>query len=64
MRYRIHHTTSLRYDGVVRLARLNLRLKPALWPGQRVENFALKLDPPPPPRSRPGMARGSSTATA
>ncbi|MBB3953196.1 transglutaminase family protein [Novosphingobium sediminicola] len=47
MRYRIHHSTSLLYDSVVRLARLNLRLKPAPWPGQRVENFALKLDPPP-----------------
>ncbi|NOW46566.1 transglutaminase-like putative cysteine protease [Novosphingobium sp. SG751A] len=47
MRYRIHHSTSLLYDSVVRLARLNLRLKPAAWPGQRVENFALKLDPPP-----------------
>ncbi|WDF73829.1 transglutaminase family protein [Novosphingobium sp. KACC 22771] len=47
MRYRIHHTTSLRYDGVVRLARLNLRLKPAAWPGQKMAQFALKLDPPP-----------------
>jgi hypothetical protein len=35
MRYRIHHTSSLRYDGVVRLARLNLRLKPSDWPGKR-----------------------------
>lgn len=45
MRYRIRHTTSLRYDSVVRLARLNLRLKPADWPGQRLENFTLTLDP-------------------
>lgn len=47
MRYRIHHTTSLLYDSVVHLARLNLRLKPAPWPGQMVQNFALKLDPTP-----------------
>lgn len=47
MRYRIRHITSLRYDGVVRLARLNLRLKPAPWPGQRMEHFALELHPAP-----------------
>lgn len=47
MRYRIHHTSSLRYDGVVRLARLNLRLKPSDWPGQKVENFRLTFDPAP-----------------
>jgi len=47
MRYRIHHVSSLRYDGVVRLARLNLRLKPAEWPGQRIGNFTLDLDPAP-----------------
>lgn len=47
MRYRIHHVSSLRYDGVVRLARLNLRLKPSDWPGQRVENFTLDLSPIP-----------------
>lgn len=46
MRYRIHHLTSLRYDGVVRLARLNLRLRPSDWPGQRMKDFTLTLDPP------------------
>ena len=47
MRYRIHHTTSLRYDGVVRLARFNLRLRPSPWPGQMLKDFTLTLDPAP-----------------
>lgn len=47
MLYRIRHTTSLRYDGLVRLARLNLRLKPAEWPGQTLRKFELIIDPPP-----------------
>ncbi|RVU05408.1 transglutaminase family protein [Novosphingobium umbonatum] len=47
MRYRIRHQTSLTYAGQVRLARLNLRLRPVPWPGQRLEQFLLSVTPTP-----------------
>jgi transglutaminase-like putative cysteine protease len=47
MRYRIRHVTTLRYDGVVRLARLNLRLKPAPWSSQSLLDFQLDITPRP-----------------
>ena len=47
MIYEIRHLTRLRYDGLVRLARLNLRLRPAPWPGQVLHDFALIIDPRP-----------------
>lgn len=47
MLYRIRHLTHVGYDGPVRLARLNLRLKPAPWPGQTLRSFALTINPTP-----------------
>lgn len=52
MRYLVRHTTDLAYDGIVRLARLNLRLRPAPCPpgagtGQQVHAFRLDVTPPP-----------------
>jgi len=47
MRYHIRHITALRYDGMVRLARMNLRLQPAPWPGQTLHDFALLIEPRP-----------------
>ncbi len=47
MRYRVRHTTSLQYEGPVSLARMNLRLNPAPWPGQRLIDYHLDITPAP-----------------
>ena len=47
MLYDIRHVTAVRYASPVRLARFNLRLRPAPWPGQVLENFRLTIDPVP-----------------
>lgn len=47
MKYHVRHVTEVRYDGVVNLARFNLRLKPADWPGQSLEQFRLSVSPEP-----------------
>jgi len=47
MIYEVNHVTHVDYDAQVRLARFNLRLEPVPWPGQRVSNFALTIDPAP-----------------
>ena len=36
-----------RYAAPVRLARFNVRLRPAAWPGQMVSDYALTVDPSP-----------------
>lgn len=47
MIYEVSHRTSVTYASVVRLARFNLRLKPAAWPGQVLRDYALTIDPAP-----------------
>lgn len=47
MIYHVRHTTLVRYDAFVRLARFNLRLRPALWPTQTVTDFKLEVKPAP-----------------
>lgn len=47
MIYAVRHITRLAYLGSVRLARFNVRLKPADWPGQTLQNFSLRIDPLP-----------------
>lgn len=45
MRYRIRHVTRFAYARPVAFARNNLRLKPILWSGQDLEEYALRIDP-------------------
>ena len=45
MLYDIHHVTRFRYAKPVAFARCNLRLEPIAWPGQRVEEHALSVEP-------------------
>ncbi|MFY9350166.1 MAG: transglutaminase family protein [Sphingobium sp.] len=47
MIYHVRHRTTLRYAAPVRLARFNLRLKPAPWPGQWTSDHQLSVDPAP-----------------
>ena len=47
MIYNVRHLTTVRYAGLVRLARLNIRLKPAPWPGQTLRDYALSVRPAP-----------------
>ncbi|WP_374295231.1 transglutaminase domain-containing protein [Sphingomonas sp.] len=45
MRYDIRHVTRFDYGAQVKFARCNLRLRPIDWPGQRVEEYALTVEP-------------------
>ena len=45
MRYLVRHQTRFDYAFPVRFARCNLRLHPADWHGQRVEEYKLSVDP-------------------
>ncbi|WP_294257096.1 transglutaminase family protein [uncultured Sphingomonas sp.] len=45
MLYGIRHVTRFDYDQPVAFARCNLRLKPILWSGQRIEEYALSVQP-------------------
>lgn len=47
MKYRVNHVTTVQYATAVRLARFNIRLRPAAWPGQTVTDYALLIDPLP-----------------
>lgn len=47
MIYDVRHRTVLSYASPVRLARFNLRLRPAPWPGQWTSDYALDVDPAP-----------------
>jgi transglutaminase-like putative cysteine protease len=47
MLYDIRHLTTMTYASPVRLARFNLRLRPAPWPGQVLDRFNLAIDPVP-----------------
>jgi transglutaminase-like putative cysteine protease len=55
MIYQVRHRTLVHYAAPVRLARFNLRLKPAPWPGQWTSDHELAVDPVPTRiESRPG----------
>ncbi|MEC3950679.1 transglutaminase family protein [Sphingobium sp. HWE2-09] len=55
MIYHVRHKTILRYASPVRLARFNLRLRPAPWTGQWTADYVLTVDPIPSViESRPG----------
>ena len=45
--YRVRHVTEVRYDSPVKLARFNLRLMPAEWPGQTLVDCRLDVSPKP-----------------
>src|SRR6478736_9761751 len=45
MRYAIRHVTRFDYGQPVDFARNNLRLKPILWSGQTLEDYALSVEP-------------------
>jgi transglutaminase-like putative cysteine protease len=45
MIYDIRHVTTFDYGAQVKFARCNLRLKPIDWPGQRLEDYALDVEP-------------------
>ena len=47
MIYDIRHKTRVDYAAPVRLARFNLRLRPAPWPTQSVSDFRLAVAPVP-----------------
>ena len=47
MLYDVRHLTTVTYASPVRLARFNVRLRPAPWPGQVLGRFALTIDPVP-----------------
>lgn len=47
MIYDVSHRTTVTYATVVRLARFNLRLKPAPWPGQTLHDYTLDIQPRP-----------------
>ena len=47
MIYHVRHRTIVHYDAPVRLARFNLRLRPAAWQGQWTSDYALTVDPAP-----------------
>jgi transglutaminase-like putative cysteine protease len=47
MNYRVKHITRVKYDGLVNLARFNLRLKPVEWPGQILTGYQLDISPVP-----------------
>lgn len=47
MIFRVQHVTDIRYAAPVRLARFNVRLEPAAWPGQRLFDYRLTVTPRP-----------------
>ena len=47
MIFDVRHITKIRYAALIRLARFNLRLRPASWPGQHVSDYQLAVTPKP-----------------
>ena len=45
MIFKVNHVTEIRYAAMVRLARFNVRLKPAAWAGQRLFDYRLNVAP-------------------
>lgn len=59
MIYDIRHVTRFEYGRQVKFARCNLRLRPIDWPGQRLEDYALTVEPAArlsPARAEAGLA--------
>lgn len=59
MKYAIRHVTRFDYGAQVRFARCNLRLKPIIWSGQRLEEYSLTISPAgrtAPARAEAGLA--------
>ena len=59
MMYHIQHVTRFDYGAQVRFARCNLRLKPILWSGQTLDDYALTISPTgrtAPARAEAGLA--------
>lgn len=46
MIYDVAHKTTITYDGLVRIAEFNIRMRLADWPDQHVLSGSLTLDPP------------------
>lgn len=47
MIYQVSHVTTVDYASPVSLARFNVRLRPAVWPGQVLHDYALTIEPRP-----------------
>ena len=47
MKYRVTHSTHIKYHSIVRLAQFNLRLKPVDWSGQTLTDYTLSVTPKP-----------------
>ena len=47
MIYQVSHVTRVKYASPVSLARFNVRLRPAAWPGQILHDYALTIEPRP-----------------
>jgi len=47
MKYHVRHVTDVHYENFVKLARFNLRLRPAEWPGQTLVDYRLSIVPAP-----------------
>ena len=47
MIFHVRHVTEVRYSSTVRLARFNLRLRPAEWHDQEVLDYQLTVNPLP-----------------
>jgi transglutaminase-like putative cysteine protease len=56
MRYRVSHIIHVDYDSPVRMAHFNLRLRPIDWPGQRIADYDLAIEPRPTIRQERGGA--------
>ncbi len=59
MRYAIRHITRFDYEEAAGFARCNLRLRPILWSGQTLEDYALLVEPgghTHPARAQAGLA--------
>jgi transglutaminase-like putative cysteine protease len=47
MIYDVNHRTTITYDGIVRVAEFNIRMRPASWPDQEILSENLKIEPAP-----------------
>ncbi len=47
MKYRVSHIIRVNYAQPIRMAHFNLRLRPIEWPGQRVADYELSIEPVP-----------------
>ena len=45
MIYDVSHKTTISYDGIVRLAQFNIRMRPADWPDQQVLSQDMSITP-------------------